>query len=647
MHVAEDAPQTNAVYDAAERYVRLGISVIPIQPGTKEPPVGFRWGEYATRIADASERYEWFVVQGYQIAVVSGPVSGWLVPLDFDGPGGYTALAERFPRVCALPRLRTGSGKTHVWLRVPKPTKKYVAHAPDGSNLEVRAGTHYTLVPPSIHPSGEPYVWERMPDDGIPVLALESIGLHTFEPREREPGEPVDEGDSLSERDRQHILELVTPHYVPYARHELCLALSGWLASNGVPESDARWIVDELAATAGDATRVREYRRGVRDTYAKTRQGISVAGWARLTSSDDPLVSPSTAKQLDLLLRYRNPVLTFGKRDDTPSRDRFSLIPIQEMKSRKPPPPLVSGLLSCGALAGLVGDSGTYKSFLAVDLAIHIGVGLAWFGHAVESGLVVYVSAEGQAGMGSRIKAWEIAHETAADNVWFITEAPSIPDRVDVEGLLTRFKDLPDHPRLIVLDTLARTMVGMDENSTPDMGLYVAGADRLRFATGAVVFIVHHENKQGGYRGSTAFKAGLDTMFQVKRDADDKRLITLSTDKQKDLDLMEPLQLRADVVDITPGDGIFPGIQSVVLEPADAEPRVRKTLTDEGIVAALVRMPGWWGAVDVAAEIGFSDKSVRPRLAAIAARRLIVQRTGRSGKLMYAALGTAPDAPDF
>lgn len=645
MQVEAD-PRTTAIYDAAEQYVRLGISVIPIQPGTKEPPVGVRWGEYATRIADASERYEWFVERGWQIAVVSGPVSGWLVPLDFDGDGGYESLAARFPRVRTLPRLRTGSGKTHVWLRVPRPTRKYVTHAPDGSNLEVRSGTHYTLVPPSIHPCGEPYVWERAPWAGVPTLALESIGLHTVEPRDHESGEPVDEGEPLSERDRRHILDLVGPHYVPYARHELCLSLAGWLASHGVPESDARWIVEALAQAHGDEERVREYRRGVRDTYAKARQGISVAGWARLTSSDDPLVTPSTAKQLDLLLRYRNPVLIF---DSAPSaeHERFALIPVQEMKTRKPPPPLVRGLMSCGSLVGLVGDSGTYKSFLALDLAAHVGLGLDWFGHPVETGVVVYVSAEGQAGMGSRIKAWEIAHETDAGNVWFITEPPMIPDRVDVEGLLARFADLPESPRMIVLDTLARTMVGMDENSTPDMGLYVAGADRLRFATGAVIFVVHHENKQGGYRGSTAFRAALDTMFQVKRDADDKRLVTLSTDKQKDLDLMDPLKLRADVVDITPGDGVFPGVQSVVLEPADTEPRARKTLTDEGVVAALVRMPGWWGAVDVSAEVGFTDRIVRPRLAALASRRLILQRSGKAGKLMYAALGTSEDAPDF
>src|SRR5690554_4531180 len=104
-------PNTNAIYEAAERYVRMGISVIPIRTGTKEPPVGFRWGEFVHRTADASERFEWFVVQGHQLAIIAGPD---VVPLDFDSPDGFDSLARQYPEVYDLPRVRTGSGSHHV-----------------------------------------------------------------------------------------------------------------------------------------------------------------------------------------------------------------------------------------------------------------------------------------------------------------------------------------------------------------------------------------------------------------------------------------------------------------------------------------------------------------------------------------------------
>ena len=48
------------MYAAALALIEAGVSVIPIQPGTKEPPIGFRWGEYTTRFADASELFDWF-----------------------------------------------------------------------------------------------------------------------------------------------------------------------------------------------------------------------------------------------------------------------------------------------------------------------------------------------------------------------------------------------------------------------------------------------------------------------------------------------------------------------------------------------------------------------------------------------------------
>ena len=170
-------PDRALVRAEADRLVRLGVSVIPIEPGGKEPaivghdalgqPIRFAWGPYADRIADASERYEWFEVKGWQIGITTGPASstpaGHLVILDYDGAGGFEAHAAVYPILRTLPRVRTGSGKVHLWLRSPRPVKKHDTTAPDGSRLEVRAGRHYCVAPPSIHPCGDAYAWEVSP----------------------------------------------------------------------------------------------------------------------------------------------------------------------------------------------------------------------------------------------------------------------------------------------------------------------------------------------------------------------------------------------------------------------------------------------------------------------------------------------------
>ena len=60
--------------------------------------------------------------------------------------------------------------------------------------------------------------------------------------------------------------------------------------------------------------------------------------------------------------------------------------------------------------------------------------------------------------------------------------------------------ELPEayqRPALIIVDTLARCMVGGDENSAKDMGLFIAHADALRKETGATVLIIHHTGKNG------------------------------------------------------------------------------------------------------------------------------------------------------
>ena len=94
-HSTHRGGDDNAIYQAARRLVGLKISCIPTRTGTKAPPLGFRWGEYAHRLPDASELWEWFVGSGHQLAVLPGIISGWLSIVDFDGVGGFVFAAEQ------------------------------------------------------------------------------------------------------------------------------------------------------------------------------------------------------------------------------------------------------------------------------------------------------------------------------------------------------------------------------------------------------------------------------------------------------------------------------------------------------------------------------------------------------------------------
>ena len=102
---------------------------------------------------------------------------------------------------------------------------------------------------------------------------------------------------------------------------------------------------------------------------------------------------------------------------------------------------------------------------------------------------------------------------------------------------------VPEPPSLVIFDTLARCMAGGDENSAKDMGLLIAGADRIRAELGCAVLLVHHTNKSGeSERGSTALRGGVDTLLKLKKN--DEGTLTLECEKQKDAAPFGPIHLQ-------------------------------------------------------------------------------------------------------
>ena len=126
--------------------------------------------------------------------------------------------------------------------------------------------------------------------------------------------------------------------------------------------------------------------------------------------------------------------------------------------------------------------------------------------------------------LGATILKWNVGQ------LYFIGDAVNMLDSREVDTLVNVI--LPYRPVLVVIDTLARCMIGGDENSAKDMGLFVASCDRVKGATGATMAIVHHSGKSGSSeRGSSALRAACDAMIEVK---DDDGLMTASCTKSKD-----------------------------------------------------------------------------------------------------------------
>jgi DNA-binding transcriptional ArsR family regulator len=180
---------------------------------------------------------------------------------------------------------------------------------------------------------------------------------------------------------------------------------------------------------------------------------------------------------------------------------------------------LVAGLLPVNDLACLYGASGVGKSFVALDLALTIA----------QHHPVTYIAAEAIASYTTRVGAWESFHQRQAGEIGFIPNAIALSDSGTIGMLLATLADV--RPRVIVVDTLAQCMAGLDENSAQDMGRAMAGADAIRVATGAAVLLVHHTGKAGiEERGSSALRGACAVMASVQLDGD---AIVVETSKNR------------------------------------------------------------------------------------------------------------------
>lgn len=216
------------------------------------------------------------------------------------------------------------------------------------------------------------------------------------------------------------------------------------------------------------------------------------------------------------------------------------------------PAPLIDGVLDQGTTALLYGKWASGKSFIALDWAASVAAGRRWQGCPTERRRVLYVAAEGAFGLKGRVQAWESGWDTAVDD----TALEVLPEPVN----LTRPLEVAELAALIrwngyglvVVDTLARCMVGADENSAKDTGLVVDTLTRLREATPdgrGVILGVHHTGKDGRtLRGSSAFEAGVDTVYQTVLDGG---AIDLTREKRKDGPVEDRHRLRISPVDGT------------------------------------------------------------------------------------------------
>ena len=219
--------------------------------------------------------------------------------------------------------------------------------------------------------------------------------------------------------------------------------------------------------------------------------------------------------------------------------------------------------------------------------------------------------------------------------VRFIQDVVNLLEPDHVSEFLEALSRSGVQPRLIVVDTLARSMPGGDENSSQHMGRLVEQADLLRKSLHATVLLLHHPTKAGGTeRGSGALRGAAETLITLEKK---KGELVLTCEKQKDSDPFKKLSLVLEDVQLDCGLG------SCVMVPKDESASIPEL--DEARMSAiyvlatfpddLATFGDWQQASDI------PERSLHRIAGDLVANGCVCRPEGKRGPYQLTGKGTA------
>ncbi|MFO0806601.1 MAG: bifunctional DNA primase/polymerase [Gemmataceae bacterium] len=163
-------------------YLKRGMSIVPVLLGDKHPCV--RWKPFQQQRPRPEDVREWarrWPDTGW--SVILGPVSG-LFAVDVDGEEAHEVLLERLGSEPMTPKVYSGSEdpyRYHLYFRYPDGVETKAKFTPWNQKLEFRGNRGITVLPPSIHKSGNRYTFatgrsfEDVPLCDVPAPILDAL----------------------------------------------------------------------------------------------------------------------------------------------------------------------------------------------------------------------------------------------------------------------------------------------------------------------------------------------------------------------------------------------------------------------------------------------------------------------------------------
>jgi hypothetical protein len=370
----KSAPSATA---AAVRAIREGFAPVPIPKGKKFPT----FTGWQRLRASEDEARNLFTADG-NLGLLLGAPSRNLHDVDLDCPESL-GLADAFLPPSGREHGRPGAPRSHRWYVADEPGAVIRFKDPDvaeedekhGTLVELRGTGGQTVIPPSVHPSGERLEWTQ---DGEPA----AVALAELRPAVA----------------RLAAASLIARKYPKTNRHDFTNALSGFLLRRALPPPDVEALLLAVARSIPGAARpedVAHIKRNVADTSKKITAGKPATGGNALAD----FLSPKT---MDKLTEWLG-LASAHTQESVELRSEEAHSQESEVETSKPEFPAP---LSPEAFHGLAGEFVRLVSpHTEADEAALLAHFLVYFGNAVGRGAFYRVGA---------------TRHTAAENVAFV-----------------------------------------------------------------------------------------------------------------------------------------------------------------------------------------------------------------------------------
>ena len=567
---------------AAAKYASLGYGVIPLHwikdegkcscgrvdcESEGKHPLGEHGASNPMLDAELVAA-QWEDTPEANIGLVAGASRRVIVDLD------SLAAKDRFKTLCDLdthtammtaPIAKTGNG----WhLHFDDPSGSYSPSVGTGvdAGVDIRAGVSYVVAPPSRHKNGTTYKWIQGTEATPPPPV--TTWLHEYLTGRRKAPAPILEDN--------HVEKVG-------GRNNLLTSLAGTMRRRG------------MSVTAIEAALLAE-------NALKNDPPLSaseVAGIARSIGQLAPTDVPETMPVVML-------ADIISERAEKTER-RYTFLTEHEIEALPPINYLVDKVLPLGGYGLIYGRRGSGKTFDALDLALSITTGRHYHGletHASGS-TVAYIMSEGAAGLRKRIAAWKQARlVTSVPGFHALPVAVPLNDPIALAELCLAIEALPSTPSLLVIDTLARSASGLDENSSQDMTRFISIIDSLRERFGCAVVPIHHAGWNAAHeRGSTVIGDAADWIMKVSRDPDDET-VTCKTEKVKDDE--QPAEWKAVFV---AQEGTGSGTLEPDTTPVPIDPDLELVILEWERLSLIEQSTTSWN--QICATVGLGSKRTR------------------------------------